>query len=172
MPSTGLRDVADRLQVSVDLVKAAHHLVLLLHEVHKCPALFDEGFVEYLVHCYEKMWLPFAAKYGTQVAAPLHIEWVWMLHMLSPQDYSQDCVNVVGVVVDHVVMSHGERKKKMKKTRILWEKEVDDKLGIWNALDDWVPLENMDLVNSGLSYDIKKAVGRQKAFIHQVLWGE
>lgn len=55
---------------------------------------------------YERLWLPLAAKGECEGAAPpLDVHWVWLVHMLAPQHYHQDCQAVAGTQVHHRLMT-------------------------------------------------------------------
>nr|KAG5687840.1 hypothetical protein BaRGS_016948 [Batillaria attramentaria] len=132
------------------------------------PALRYPDVIRRAVHRYETLWLPLAGENnGERLPAPLDIEWAWHCHMLAPVAYQRDCLNVVGVVVDHELLSMKDREHKLKRSRRLWEDkfpkepfDVDLTLGALGPPTSFPP--------SRLSYDIPAASDRQAVFNYQV----
>lgn len=160
------RSKARAIPLRSDLPHKAASLAEFLREVDRYPQLFQTEYVEYSIHCYEHKWLPFA-KEQTAAEPPLHIEWVWLVHMLCPLSYQQDCISTVGEVVDHEVFGSVRKKLRRSRTKKLWERLYGQGHMHWETPDTWIP-DGGPYPPSKLSYDIAAAVQRQKSFNYQV----
>ena len=56
------------------------------------------------------------------LAAPLDIAWVWHVHMLAPQYYEKDCVNIVSKMVDHLPLNGYQREECLKRAERAWKR--------------------------------------------------
>ena len=100
----GNRLAIDCFPSNIDLVQTAQAEYDFLRQVDQYPMLYYKSLLKNAVYRYEKYWLPLVAKYNQVLVAPLDIEWVWHCHILSPVAYQQDCLRLVGRVIDHMPM--------------------------------------------------------------------
>ena len=104
----------------LNLIQEAKTELDFLALVDDFPSLYAGPVLKNAIRRYEMFWLPLAAREGSAsrlLAAPLDIAWVWYLHMLSPQDYEQDCMNIVSQVVDHLPMDRYQRGRGLQNAR-------------------------------------------------------
>lgn len=155
------------IPVSVELNDAAIHLWEFLKLVDSYPWLYEGLHVHNAVRRYETLWLPLVAQLDPtlQISAPLDIEWVWYVHMLSPYAYNRDCLHRFGKVVDHRISSPKERNVGLNNAREIWEKSYPkEEFG----LDLMSPPKLSHTFRSKFSYDIFWAISRQRFFNYQV----
>ena len=152
----------------VHLVQEARILLDFLALVDDHPSLYSGPILNNAIRRYEVFWLPLAAKQGSDsrlLAAPLDIAWVWHLHMLSPQDYEQDCLNIVSQVVDHKPMNRYQRIHGLQSARYLWEVTYPSEpfeVELTQPTQFFMPY----LLK--IRYDIVKASHTQSKFYYQV----
>ena len=170
---------ASQINFGVDLRSAALKELSFLKRIKQETWLHNEDVLKVAVHRYEKFWLPFLKKTcgespGNDVAfaPPTDVHWVWHAHMLSPNDYRNDCLKVFGRVVDHRLATLEETAQKQEKTKVLWNemfpteafelpKDRDEILERYNNFSDWKD-------ESQLEYDIIGSAMRQMSFHYQV----
>ena len=156
-------------KLGLDLVQATKNELDFLQQVDECPSLYKSSALKNAIRRYEVFWLPLAARegYGSRfLAAPLDIAWVWHVHMLSPYNYEQDCLNCVSKIVDHVPLGDLERKRGLEKARYLWEREYSDEP--FDVDLSQSQIVQMDCSNSKIQYDLERACYRQFKFYYQV----
>ena len=155
-------------RIRLNLIQEAKTEIDFLALVDDYPSLYAGPVLKNAIRRYEMFWLPLAAKQGIDsrlLAAPLDIAWVWHLHMLAPQYYEQDCMNIVSQVVDHLPMNRYQRERGLQNARYLWENaypteqfEVD--------LNQPTPFTMPFLLK--IRCDIEKASYYQSKFYYQV----
>ena len=107
-----------------ELVEGASNVLDFLQDVDTFSCLYAGPILRNAIRRYEVFWLPLAAGQGREsrsLAAPLDIAWVWHVHMLAPQHYEQDCLNIVSQVIDHTPMNIYQRLEGRQTARYLWE---------------------------------------------------
>ncbi|XP_068244397.1 dentin sialophosphoprotein-like [Palaemon carinicauda] len=107
MAASVVRPDIKQVRIGVNLVRAAKRLLSFLATVDEHKALYQGPLVSAALRRYEECWLPLLARGGESegCAPPLDVHWVWLVHMLAPQHYHQDCLAVAGVVVPHRLTS-------------------------------------------------------------------
>ncbi|XP_064099104.1 uncharacterized protein LOC135210199 isoform X2 [Macrobrachium nipponense] len=118
-----VRPDVKQVRIGVNLVRAAKRLLSFLATVDEHKALYQGPLVSAALRRYEECWLPLVARGGESegCAPPLDVHWVWLVHMLAPQHYHQDCLAVAGVVVPHRLTSAKALERAREKGRRLWE---------------------------------------------------
>ncbi|RXG57243.1 Glycine-rich domain-containing protein 1, partial [Armadillidium vulgare] len=165
------RSEVKKISLKLNLIKAAKKLLNFLREVDKAEDLYEGKKVKAALYRYEHYWLPLAAKMdpGTKASPPLDVHWVWIVHMLSPQNYEKDCVLIVEKIIPHHLMTEKALEKSRDLGRTAWEEHYPNEP--WE-LDDQSDLENRYLNNeSKISYQLEDAIHRQSAFFYQVSMG-
>ena len=155
------------IPISVELTETAVHLWEFLKLIDNYPWLYEGLHVHNAVRRYEVYWLPLVAKIDPRypLAAPLDIEWVWYVHMLSPYAYNRDCLHRFGQVLDHRITSAKDRNIGLNNARGIWEKAYPKEEF---SLDLTAPPEITDTFTSKFSYDLFAAIFRQRFFNYQV----
>ena len=155
------------IPISVDLSESASHLWEFLKLVDNYPWLYEGLHVHNAVRRYERMWLPLVAKIDPRypMAAPLDIEWVWYVHMLSPYAYNRDCLHRFGRVLDHRISSARDRNIGLNNAREVWEKSFPQEEFSLNLTS---PPNLTDTFTSKFSYDLFAAILRQRFFNYQI----
>lgn len=164
-------EAASKIKFELDFIEASLMHIDFLARVDQRPCLFSGKYFEQAFQRYEQLWMPLVAgNKNTTLVAPLDIQWLWHCHMLAPNAYKKDCIDTFGRLIDHRLLNYQERKKHLKFTQILWEKEypseqfyVDLPLGIVEA--DTIDIE---IWHSKFSYDIRSAASRQCSFFYNV----
>lgn len=130
---------------SVNLVRAAQHLIQLLDRVHQFPCLYtNTSVLEHALFRYEFVWLPLLAAtppaQRTLLVPPLDVHWVWLCHMLCPARYATDApamaaaaaamgVNMSGngtlSNIDHCLLSPADYRRGVRLTQRLWAQHDD-----------------------------------------------
>ena len=154
-------------EVSVDLRKACEHQLFFLGLVDSHRFLYEEGAVKRAIWRYEKFWLPLASEHNgkEEIVPPLDVHWVWHTHMLAPHYYRRDCMNIVGRVIPHKLLSEKEYNEAIKHTEQMWKLKYEEPF----HLDIDQPVADFSENDaSQISYDIIGAVSRQKEFYYQV----
>ena len=61
-------------------------------------ALYSGRGMQLAIFRYETLWLPLLAKHPEEVdlAAPLDVAWVWLMHSLAPSKYGADVRDMTG----------------------------------------------------------------------------
>ncbi|KAB7506135.1 Glycine-rich domain-containing protein 1, partial [Armadillidium nasatum] len=165
------RSEVKKISIKLNLIKAAKKLLNFLREVDKAEDLYEGKKVKAALYRYEHYWLPLAAKMdpGTKASPPLDVHWVWIVHMLSPQNYEKDCVLIVEKIIPHHLMTEKALEKSRDLGRTAWEEHYPNEP--WE-LNDQSDLENRYLNNeSKISYQLEDAIHRQSAFFYQVSMG-
>ena len=161
-------EMAFSRRIRINLIQEAKTELDFLALVDDYPSLYAGPVLKNAIRRYEFFWLPLAARQGMDsrlLAAPLDIAWVWHLHMLSPQEYEQDCLNIVTKVVDHAPMNRQQRQKGLQQARYLWEKAYP-KERFEVSLNEATPFSTPYL--SKIRCDIEKASHYQSKFYYQV----
>jgi hypothetical protein len=155
------------IPISVELTETAVHLWEFLKLIDNYPWLYEGLHVHNAVRRYEVYWLHLVAKIDPRypLAAPLDIEWVWYVHMLSPYAYNRDCLHRFGQVLDHRITSAKDRNIGLNNARGIWEKAYPKEEF---SLDLTAPPEITDTFTSKFSYDLFAAIFRQRFFNYQV----
>ena len=152
----------------LNLIQEAKTELDFLALVDDFPSLYAGPILKNAIRRYEMFWLPLAAREGSAsrlLAAPLDIAWVWYLHMLSPQDYEQDCMNIVSHVVDHLPKNRNQRGKGLQNARYLWENAYPTEQF---EVDLNRPTPFAMPYGLKIRYDIEKASYNQSKFYYQV----
>ncbi|KAK7492784.1 hypothetical protein BaRGS_00015922 [Batillaria attramentaria] len=155
-------------QFGLDLVKFSQYHLDFLKLVSSQPSLHNTAVLRQAIYRYEHLWLPLAAQRPNEaLVAPLDVEWVWHVHLLSPVTYQKDCLNIVDTVVGHHVFSSEERAGKVHRSRELWVSQYPhEPFDI--DLNASVAVKESPHRETKLTYDIMAATLRQKSFIYQV----
>lgn len=123
----------------------------------------------FLYFRYEYLWLPLLSKYlkkpgSPEIAPPLDVHWIWIVHMLAPQNYKVECEAITGFMIPHRLLTQNSLAIARERGRKLWEENYPH--------DPWEHFDSSKNViapyPSKIAYDLKKAVGRQSAFYYQV----
>ena len=152
----------------LNLIQEAKTELDFLALVDDFPSLYAGPVLKNAIRRYEMFWLPLAAREGSSsrlLAAPLDIAWVWYLHMLSPEDYEQDCMNIVSQVVDHLPMNRYQRERGLQNARYLWQNAYPTE---WFEVDLNYPTPFTMPYGLKIRYDIEKASYNQSKFYYQV----
>ncbi|KAL3852091.1 hypothetical protein ACJMK2_015777 [Sinanodonta woodiana] len=153
---------------NVDLLESTIRHLDYIKQVDDIPLLNNVNVLNRAIYRYEYFWLPLAAEHRDEVlTAPLDISWVWHCHMLCPTSYVRDCMDIVGVVVDHKFV-HDE-KRALQRSQDLWLKKYRD-VNEPFEIDLSACSSNERKYNeiSRISYDIKEASSRQSMFFYSV----
>ena len=155
-------------RVSVNLLKACKRQLNFLKLVDSHPCLYQEGVVRRAVWRYEKFWMPLAANYTgkDEIVPPLDVHWVWHCHMLAPQYYRRDCMNMVGQIVPHKLLSSKEYSVAISRTEKLWKQKNNEEYHM--DINNLINKDNTLRRGSVINYDILGAVSRQREFNYQV----
>ncbi|XP_078364164.1 uncharacterized protein LOC144648506 [Oculina patagonica] len=159
--------VSQRMKVP-HLVQAASNVLDFLEVVDEFPGLYAGPILRNAIRRYEVFWLPLAAKQGREsrlLAAPLDIAWVWHVHMLAPDSYEQDCLNIVSQVIDHTPMNRYQRQEGLQIARYLWETTYP---GEPFEVDLTVPTPFFMPYKLKMSHDLEKACYHHSKFYYQV----
>ncbi|CAN8073755.1 unnamed protein product [Agarophyton chilense] len=183
-----------RAQLHRELVKRVQFLLDLLCEVEQYPALYtNRRTLRNSLRRYEQVWIPLlvqARELGIrahELAAPLDVQWVWMVHMLCPKKYAVDSKSMwgacdkrgVGVIIDHALVSRRKRQRGLKKARALWSRyfghESFENIYLRDGLlDETEELRQGsdgdagDAGQSQIGYDVIAACERQMMFYRHV----
>ena len=151
-----------KFQSQIDLVVAAQAEYDFLRLIDKHPVLYKSNVIYNAIYRYEKYWLPLVAEQGCRLLpAPLDVEWVWHCHILSPFQYREDCIKIVGKVVDHQPYKLCETKKPLSE-RYWKEKYPNVPFDI--DLNDATPFLIEKNYEQKSAYDIASATLRQRSF--------
>ena len=155
------------IPVSLELTESAVHLWEFLKLIDNYPWLYEGLHVHNAVRRYELFWMPLMAKIDPRypLAAPLDIEWIWYVHMLSPYAYNRDCLHRFGRVLDHRISSAKDRNIGLNNAREIWEKAYPKEEF---SLDLTAPPNISSTFHSKFSYNLFAAVFRQRFFNYQV----
>ena len=152
----------------LNLIQEAKTELDFLALVDDFPSFYAGPVLKNAIRRYEMFWLPLAAREGSAsrlLAAPLDIAWVWYLHMLSLQDYEQDCMNIVSQVVDHLPMDRYQRGRGLQNARYLGEKTYPTEQF---EVDLNYPTSFTQPYRLKIRYDIERASYCQSKFYYQV----
>lgn len=156
-----------RLNVN-HLIQTASNVLSFLELVDEFPGLYTSPILRNAIRRYEVFWLPLAAKQGREsklLAAPLDIAWVWYVHMLTPQKYEEDCMNIVSRVIDHTPMNRFQRQEGVHRARYLWEASYPGEPFEVNLSQ---PVPFVMAYNLQICPDLEKACYDQSRFYYQV----
>lgn len=155
------------IPISVEITESAVHLWEFLQLIDNYPWLYEGLHVHNAVRRYELYWLPLVSKIDPRrlLAAPLDIEWVWYVHMLSPYAYNRDCLHRFGRVLDHRITSAKDRNIGLNNAREIWEKVYTEEEF---SLDLTAPPKIKDTFSSKFSYNLFAAIFKQRFFNYQV----
>eukprot|EP01023_Acetabularia_acetabulum_P058649 TRINITY_DN6958_c0_g1_i1.p1 TRINITY_DN6958_c0_g1~~TRINITY_DN6958_c0_g1_i1.p1 ORF type:complete len:822 (-),score=120.16 TRINITY_DN6958_c0_g1_i1:282-2633(-) len=142
-----------------------------LSQIDQYPELYEKSnYLKWAVYRYEKLWLPLMKSLKdtpySMMPAPIDIEWVWQLHMMSPIIYQQDCNKLVGKLLDHKIWGKIPQKKNLKLVRQVWEQDYPDEhfeLDLSSTM-----LAPPPVYTSQLSCNLYKAAERMRVFAYQV----
>lgn len=161
-----LKPSSEKVHITVSLESTCGYQISFLKSVNQQPLLYNPDFLKKSLYRYEVLWLPLAAKYHPQLlVAPLDIEWIWHCHMLSPIAYAEDCMTLVGKLINHALFSEQTRQNYFQKGKDAWQKMYP------NQPFEILPGPNEEVKSdfeSKISYDIIAAALRQKVFFYQV----
>ncbi|KAK3600650.1 hypothetical protein CHS0354_031563 [Potamilus streckersoni] len=158
----------NKIKFGVELVDATLRHLVFLKEINKNTIVNRVDVLERAIYRYEHFWLPLAAENPNEtLVAPLDIHWVWHCHMLCPKTYVKDCMNIVGVVVDHAFVE--DRSKALQRSQSLWYPKYQERHESFELDLHTLPTQLKPITKkSRLSYNIKQAASRQGAFYYQV----
>ncbi|KAF2351399.1 Glycine-rich domain-containing protein-like [Trinorchestia longiramus] len=158
------------LRINTNLVRASKRLLDFLACVDAHPELYSGQAVVNAIHRYEYLWLPLLSDYlkkgkVPEIAPPLDVHWIWVVHMLAPQHYKVECEAITGTMLPHRLQSQNSLAIARARGKTLWEAMYPH--------DPWeVDYQNLKKIiprtPSKIRYDLIKAVGRQCAFYYQV----
>ena len=154
--------------IGIDLVQATKNELAFLEGVVGYPNLCSGPVVREAIRRYELLWLPLASRHLLDSQAPLDIAWVWHVHMLAPYYYEQDCLNILGKMLDHSPLDVSfQRQKDLQNAR---------SIDLWREAYPAEPFE-IDLVKpptietnyqSKIQCNLEEACSRQFKFFYQV----
>ena len=151
---------------SINLVEASQGLLDFLNEVDALGYLYRGQLLANAVRRYEHFWLPMAASENTaQIAAPLDVEWVWYLHMLSPRVYDSDCHSLASKLVDRKVFTGEQKKFALEKSQEIWKRLYPNEPF---DVDPGRVSQISAAQSSELSCDLIRAAANQRNFYYQV----
>ena len=151
---------------NLDLVEAAICHLDFLQNVDSLGNLYRGELLANAIRRYEHMWLPMAAnENATQIVAPLDVEWVWHLHMLSPRVYDSDCKRLVSKIIDHKIFTGEQKKAALAKSQEVWKRLYPDEP--FDVNPDFVS-QISAAQSSELSCDLIRAAVIQRNFYYQV----
>lgn len=152
----------------VNLVEASIVHLDFMKSIHDMEKLYRGQFLANAVRRYENLWLPMIASVGedsSQMAAPLDIEWVWYLHMLSPHAYENDCQRLVSKFIDHKCQTNEQKKMALEKSRCIWERLYPQEPFI---ADSEKVSQDSTVQSSKLSCDLYREAINEKMFYYQL----
>jgi len=142
------------------------HQLDFLRAVSEMRFLSDPDVISNAVRRYEQCWLPLAAAESgseSSLSPPVDVHWIWHCHMLAPYDYQRDCLQLVGSVVDHSVMSISQLNEQRRATADVWQhKYRDEPFDVTDVKPSTRPCQRSS------SYDLVAAVRRQSKFFYHV----
>ena len=155
--------------LGIDLIQAAKNELAFLEEVDEYRNLCNGPVVREAIRRYELLWLPLAANSrhysSSQLAAPLDIAWVWHVHMLAPYYYEQDCLNILGKVIDHSPLNSTHRCQGLNRAEKFWRQAYPAKPFV---VDFTKPPTMVKNYQSKIQYNLEEACSRQFKFYYQV----
>ena len=112
-----------QISIKVDLLRAAPVYVNFLRKTLEQKQLSKESVIKRLLHRYEHFWLPLLAEWQqTDLEPPPDIDWIWHLHLLHQQDYSDYCRERFGRVLPHAIRLEAEDTKfAVDRTKLIWK---------------------------------------------------
>ncbi len=112
------------------------------------------------------MWLPLLAKYPDEdLEPPLDVHWIWHCHMLSPQAYRHDCLQLVNAFPDHRFrVLRQEKDGAVTAASARWAASYPDEP--FQIKYEEVPDNIMH--DTKISYDLFAAAQRQRGFFYHV----
>ncbi|KAK3595614.1 hypothetical protein CHS0354_009578, partial [Potamilus streckersoni] len=145
-PKINKKNFKNKIKFGPDLVDGSIKQLQFLHSINQQESLQVNGPVlKRAIYRYEQLWLPMAAEHKKEtLAAPLDVEWVWHCHLLSPVPYELDCNDLVGMLVDHKVMSEKERIKSLEKARKYWTNKYPDEpfdVSLTGEVEEFIEVE-------------------------------
>ena len=151
--------LSEKFRISVDLVdEAQKHLDFLQRVYEVSSSLHQIQVMENAVRRYETIWLPIVAQNRHMLLEPpLDVHWAWHVHMLCPQKYVEDCLQLVGCVPDHRFDAD------IVGGRDLWSQETKEPYDI-----SYDKVKRCLKFRSSLSCDIIGGSERQKGFYYNV----
>ncbi|XP_078363452.1 uncharacterized protein LOC144647530 [Oculina patagonica] len=166
----GQKESRRELVGGLDLVQAAKSQLDFLALVDEHPGLFSGPVLKNAIRRYEHLWLPLIFHYQsmhkkTDLAAPLDIAWVWHVHMLAPQNYEQDCNNIVSMLVDHRLLTPHQRQVGLQRAKSVWKKTYPYEPFEINVYEDPCLVQTY---SSRIKYNLEEACQRQFKFYYQV----
>ena len=151
---------------AIDLTEATIAHLDFLNEVDALSYLYRGPLLANAIRRYEHFWLPLAANENTtQIAAPLDVEWVWYLHMLSPRVYDSDCRSLVSKIIDHRIFPKEQKHVALQKSTEIWKRLYPDEPFDVNP---GVVSQISAAPSSELSCDLVRAAAVQRNFNYQV----
>ena len=118
---------------------------------------------------YERFWLPVLQQYSNNAEEDLTLEppedvkWVWHVHLLAPNAYSQDMKQSALARIPSFNLKPDKNKQRKRRAKNFWEELFPDEP--YEAKADPRP---EIFPPSDFSYDIVAAAERQKVFFYQV----
>ena len=156
-------------RLGIDLIRATRNELAFLEEVDEYRNLYRGPVVREAIRRYELLWLPLTANSrhysSSQLAAPLDVAWVWHVHMLAPYYYAQDCLNIVGKLIDHSPLDRRQRYLGLRRAEKLWRQAYP---GERFVVDFTKPPTVMTKYQSKIQYNLEEACSRQFKFYYQV----
>jgi hypothetical protein len=157
--------------ISADVVKLAAYEVEFLQQVDSQWALRGEQSIRRAIWRYEQFWLPLVVRSEQPLVPPLDVHWVWHCHMLSPRQYDNDCIALVGRRVEHEVIQVNSPtyKRLAQAAEQLW-------IGTFGFTEPYNALSLTNLVvpvkaltyQSRCKYGLLQAALRQSSFYYNV----
>jgi len=141
-----------------------HQLDFLRTVSDETAYLSDPNVVSNAVRRYERYWLPLAAESGSEsLCPPIDVHWIWHCHMLAPYHYEQDCLRLVGKVVDHAVRPITQLVEQRRTTADVWRQKYNHEP--FDVAGTRPPAASYERLSS---YDLAAAVGRQSKFFYNI----
>ncbi|ELU08152.1 hypothetical protein CAPTEDRAFT_208874 [Capitella teleta] len=157
------------LEISVNLIEAALRHLYFLQQFDQHPDLYSAPVAMEAIRRYETIWLPLAATHpNDNLVPPLDIHWAWHCHMLSPSYYGDDCLTLVGKVIDNNLLSLDEQeyKRALEVTKHHWANFANGEP--FHVLSPECPSSGSDRYTSRCSRNLMAVMRRQRLFNYQV----
>jgi len=157
------------IQFSIELKEKAINQLEFLEAINQLEPIFKGELIKKAIYRYEKLWLPFYASglkaLGFRANPPLDVEWIWHCHMLNPQQYFKDSMNLFGKILDHTNLTMKEIIAGQERIKPYWESRFQIAFDFLdsNSVDD-----NYANFTSQIEYDLYEASKRQLEFYYQV----
>jgi hypothetical protein len=150
-----------KITFGLNLQTATLDQLSFLKQIDQIGHLYEGYYFERALYRYEQIWLPLLAA-NEYLIAPIDVEWIWHVHLLSPLNYLNDCQKIYGKVLNHSIRNEQEAEKAALISKEIWESFSNVS---YNYLEDFKHPRNFE---TNINYDLRSASLRQKGFVYQV----